>query len=49
LVPALVRAPAISTGAPVIVRLVGGLVIEADNALVSPAWLASLLGELSRK
>jgi hypothetical protein len=47
LVPAVVSSA--PTTASVVVHVASGLVIEVDSAAVSPAWLASLLGELSRR
>lgn len=44
--------PAVVSGgraASVVVRVASSLVIEVDSAAVSPAWLASLLGELARQ
>ena len=50
LVPAIVSAPAAITNvAPVAIRLPSGVVLEvADTAVVEPAWIAAVLGALSR-
>ena len=52
LVPAIVSAPApaaITNVAPVAIRLPSGVVLEVvDTALDEPAWIAAVLGALSR-
>ena len=50
LVPAVVHdSTAITTLAPVAIRLPAGIVLEvADTAAVAPAWIAAVVGALSR-
>lgn len=50
LVPAIVRGPAaLPSAAPVAIRLGGGIVLEVtDTAVVGPAWIAAVVGALTR-
>ena len=37
-----------ASSAPVVVRVAGDVTLEIDSAVVSPSWLAAVVGELSR-